>query len=78
MALLSRRYKPNLTLNFKELEDFERRLKVLHGMTVKHRRREMQKITTYALRPTKRQDGKLEKKYYHGWHATYWLRVTCR
>ena len=54
MALLSRRYKPNLTLNFKELEDFERRLKVLHGMTVKHRRREMQKITTYALRPTKK------------------------
>ena len=54
MALLSRKYAPNLAINFKELDDFERRLKVLHGMTVKQRRREMQKITTYALRPTKK------------------------
>ena len=54
MALRSARFAPNLVLNTKEIAHFENRLKTLGALTVKKRRNEMQKVTNYALIPTKK------------------------
>jgi HK97 gp10 family phage protein len=54
MALRSSRYAPNAVVNVKDLQYFEKRLKTLEGMTVKKRRREFQKLTNFALIPTKK------------------------
>jgi len=54
MALRSAKYAPNVVLNVEQLKYFEEKLKVLHGMTIKKRRREFQKLTNYALAPTKK------------------------
>lgn len=62
MALLSSKYAPNVVLDMSALQHFEKKLEVLHGMTVKQRRREMQKVTTYALRPTKKKMIQLAPK----------------
>lgn len=52
--LLSGRFAPTVELNIDELADFEYKLKHLYGMTVKHRRRQMQKVTNFAMIPTKK------------------------
>jgi len=62
MALRSAKYAPNVVFNASDLAYFEKRLEVLKGMTVKERRKEMQKLTTYALIPTKKLMIKLAPK----------------
>jgi HK97 gp10 family phage protein len=52
--LLSGRYDPNFKLDLKEVKEFENKLQLLYGMTVKERRNELQKVTNYALRDTKK------------------------
>lgn len=54
MALISSRYAPRVELNTKELQYFENKLKVLHGMSVKKRRQQMQKVVKFGLGETKR------------------------
>tara|TARA_R100000388_G_scaffold86456_1_gene65981 strand:- start:5964 stop:6560 length:597 start_codon:yes stop_codon:yes gene_type:complete len=54
MALRSAKYAPNVQLNVKELEYFDKKLKALYGMTIKKRRKEFEKLTRHALAPTKK------------------------
>jgi|DEB0MinimDraft_6_1074348.scaffolds.fasta_scaffold06900_5 HK97 gp10 family phage protein len=62
MALRSSKYAPNVVFNATDIAYFEKRLQVLTGMTVKERRREMEKLTTYALIPTKKRMKTLAPK----------------
>lgn len=52
MALLSNKFRPNAVVDTSHLKHFEKKLQMLGGMTVKERRKEMQKVTNYAIRPT--------------------------
>jgi hypothetical protein len=55
MALRSSSYAPRITLDTKELEGFEHKLKHLHGLSVKKRRQKMQQVVKFALKETKKQ-----------------------
>jgi len=52
MALLSNKFRPNAVVDTTQLKHFEKKLQMLGGLTVKERRKEMQKVTNYAIRPT--------------------------
>ena len=52
MALLSNKFRPNAVVDTTALKHFEKKLQTLGGLTVKQRRKEMQKVTNYAIRPT--------------------------
>tara|TARA_S200002703_G_scaffold146948_1_gene142393 strand:- start:590 stop:1147 length:558 start_codon:yes stop_codon:yes gene_type:complete len=54
MALISSKYRPNITLDVQEFKEFEKKLKAFEGMTVKKRRNKMKSVLTYALRNVKK------------------------
>lgn len=62
MALRSAKYAANQTFDASELAEFERKLEVLYGMTVKKRRKQMEKVTNFALFPTKKRMVQLAPK----------------
>ncbi len=62
MALRSARYAANQTIDATQFAEFERKLEVLYGMTVQKRRKQMEKVTNFALFPTKKKMIQLAPK----------------